>query len=1302
MKAYRRMKKDELIDEIHRLGEQLNQLKQEQSNRSENAIDSRYNTLTNNLNVGLYRSKISKPYRILEANPAFLNLFGYSSIDELRSVSTKDLYLNNSDRTAFVNQLMKEGMAKNKEIWLRRKNGAKFLASISTILVRNEKNQPMYFDGVIEDITEHKQAILDLLRREEQYRTLFNFSPDSISILDETGKILDVNPAFCKLFGYSRNDIIGSNITRMADPAKKNEVKANIKRILNGENLKQIVRNNTKNKKEKYIQLNESKILLPNGQPGILSIAEDFTDWINTEKKLVESEQKYRLLIENQSDYIVKVDTEGRFLFVSKSYCDFFGKKEEDLLGKKFMILVHDEDQASTRKAMENLYQPPYKAYLEQRAMTRHGWRWVSWMDTAILNDKNEVIEIIGVGRDITERKLAEQSLLQSEESYRGLFNSITDAIYLQDEEGRFVDVNSGAEKMYGYPRDYFIGKLPDFLSAPGMNDLEKVGSYINEAFRGIPQTFEFWGIDKNKRIFPKEVRLNKTSYFGKEVIVAFAHDISQRVKDQRLLAEKESKYRHIFNAFPDIYFKSDITGKVLEISPSVEKITGFAPEEVIGKNSIGFYYTPDDFEAIGNHFKIDNYIHDFDTRIKMKSGGYVECSLTASILNDPQTGSPYRFEGVLRDISERIKAERLSRENERRLSTLMSNLPGIAYQCLNDKDWTMKFVSRGSEQLTGYKPEAFINNNELAYADIIHPDDQEMVAQKVNISLKNNQSFTLSYRIKTRQGKEKWVWEKGIGVKLEGQQSVILEGFITDITEQKNAEDEIRKLSRAVDQSPTIVLMTDLDGKIRYVNKQFEKTTGYTAEEVLGKNPSLLKSGRTPIKVYDELWNNLTQGKEWHGELLNRKKNGNHYWESANIYPLKDEHGRVIHYIGMKEDINLRKEMERELIEAKEKAEESDKLKSAFLANMSHEIRTPMNAIIGFSQLLDEPGISAKERSGYISLIQNSSNDLMTLIDDIIDISKIEANQMKIFKSQYVLDNLMLELYENFRQIIKTQTSKSVLKLRYIPPDYGEKVFIYTDVDRFKQIFKNLLNNAIKFTDFGSVEFGFSIKKDEQQSFIEFYVSDTGIGIPEDKKELIFESFTQANDSESRLYGGTGLGLAITKKIIDILGGNIWLESKRGYGSTFYFTLPYDPGIKEKRLSLKSKKLSKERFPDFSGKTILLIDFDKSGRLFLEKVLARTHCKILRANTHDQIFDILNHHTIDLIFNDMGKEQDEGLETIVKIREKDNKTPIIGLSSFPRESEKQHSLRVGCNNYLAKPIDISDLFSTMKNHLSD
>lgn len=1301
MTDYSRMKKSELILEISQLNKKLNELTDKINSSSAGNAEMRYKTIADNLNVGLYRSEAKNTGKILESNPAFLNMFGFSSFDELKHLRADDLYLNPEDRKSFLQILFKKGLVKNKEVWFKRKNGSMFLGSLSTLLISDGDNKPLYFDGIIEDITERKKAIVDLTLREEQYRTLFNLSPDGIVIMDENGNLIDANPAYCELLGYPFSEIIDSNISDLAHDDVKKQIKSNIAKILSGERLKHVVKNKSKkNNRETFINLNEGKIILPDGRPGILSIAEDITDRIQTEEKLKEREQLYRLLVENQSDFIVKVDTQGRFLFVSPSYCDFFGKTEEELLGREFMILVHQDDQSETNKAMKNLYKPPYKAYLEQRAMTNHGWRWVSWMDTAVLNEKNKVVEIIGVGRDITERKLAEQSLLQSEESYRGLFNSVTDAIYLQDQEGRFVDVNSGAEKMYGYPREYFIGKLPDFLSAPGMNDFEKVAGYIKEAFNGYPQTFEFWGIDKNKRIFPKEVRINKSSYFGKEVVVAFAHDISQRIADQQLLIEKEKKLRQIFNAFPDIYFKSNNKGVVLEISPSVEKITGFKPEEVIGRDSKVFYYSVDDFKTIADQFKISEEIRDFDTRLRTKSGGFIECSLTASLIVDENSGEPIEIQGVLHDISERVRAEQVIRENERRLSTLLANLPGMAYQCLYDEQWTMKFVSNGCLNLTGYAAEDLIDNYKLAYADLIHPDDQGQVYQKVTEAIDQKQSFTLIYRIKTKSNQEKWVWEKGVGVFSEEDGRFSLEGFITDITDQIKAEEEVRKLSRAVEQSPNIVIMTDLDARIQYVNRQFEKTSGYTAEEVIGKNPRILKSGYTGPEVYKKLWSNLSVGKEWHGEFKNRTKNGEIYWESANIFPLKDDQGKTTHYIGMKEDITFRKKMEIELVAAKEKAEESDKLKSAFLANMSHEIRTPMNAIIGFSQLLNEGGISEEERAHYINLIQNSGNDLMALIDDIIDISKIEAGQMKIFKSQYILDNLLLELYENFRQILKTQPAKTVLELRYLPPENADKVFIHTDVDRFKQIFRNLLNNAIKFTDFGSVEFGFSIKKEEQSPYLEFFVTDTGIGIPIDKKEIIFESFTQANDSESRLYGGTGLGLAITKKIVEILGGKIWVESKRGHGSTFYFTLPefsFKPGEK---FFNEIKNSSKDNFTNFSGKTLLIIDSNFTNLTFIQKVLNRTKCNLLQTVDYNKSLKIYEENMVDLVVIDISNTQNEGFKAILKLREKDKTLPIIALSSYTIESEKQKCLSIGCNDYLSKPIDISAFLSTIEKHL--
>lgn len=998
------------------------------------AQEEKYRTLTFNLNVGLYRSTADEEGSFLEINPAFIKMLGYSSKKKLLEKPVSSLYVNPDDRKALQKSLQNKGFVKNLEVQLKKKNGATFIASVSTVVSRDEHGKPLYYDGIVEDITERKHVENAVKESENKYRTLFNFSPNGILIENQKGIIIDVNPAFCKILGYNREELIGMEVKKLTHPESRKEIERNIQVILGGTPLRHIRKNVTKSGSIIYVQLSESLLELPDGTPGIMCIAEDITIRIKAEQALIESEQKYRLLIENQSDLVVKVDTEGRFLFVSPSYCDLFGKTEEELLGKYFIELVVEEDRKETLKKIKGLYSPPFKTYIEQKAHTRSGWRWIAWMKTAILDEKDKVKEIIGVGRDVTDRKLAEEALLKSEESYRGLFNSTTDAIYIQDREGRFIDVNEGAVKMYGYPRDHFIGKFPDLFSAPGKNDLELVKKYLEHAFKGIPQVFEFWGIDKNGRVFPKEVKLNKGSYFGKEVVVAFAED-----------------------------------------------------------------------------------------------------------------------------ITERKKAEIAVKESERRLSTLMGNLQGMAYRCRNDKDWTMEFVSNGCFDLTGYQASDLIFNNTVSFNDIIHPDDRKRIWNEVQDAVNSRKSFRLIYRITTAQDKMKWVLEQGIGVYAPDGKLIALEGFISNITEQKEAEEEVRKLSRSVEQSPTIIIITDLRGSIEYVNPQFTKATGYAAAEVIGKNPRILKSGNTPKETYKKLWSTLKSGKEWFGEFENKKKSGELYWESANIFPLKDESGKTTHYIGMKEDITERKKMEQELIDAKNKAEESDRLKSAFLANMSHEIRTPMNAILGFSQLLDEPGLDSMERNHYINLIQNSGNELMNLIDDIIDISKIEAGQMKILKTRYSLDQVLQELDTGFNEYLKTRQNMENLSLFYKKPANSKDLIINSDVDRFKQVFKNLLNNAIKFTEKGSITFGYKLVDKNGGKFVEFFVSDTGIGIPADKHEVIFESFTQVSESVTKLYGGTGLGLSITKKIVEILGGEIWVDSEPGKGSTFCFTLPLE-----------------------------------------------------------------------------------------------------------------------------------------------
>jgi len=885
---------------------------------------------------------------------------------------------------------------------------------------------------------------------EAQYRTLFNFSPNGIVLEDAAGTIIDVNPAFCEMMGYSFNELIGNKIHMLTHPAVYDQVDKNIKKLLTGQNLKHVEKSIKKDGTLTFMELNERKFTLPNGEIGIICIAEDITD-----------------------------------------------------------------------------------------------------------------------------RVKGQEALLISEESYKGLFNNATDAIYIQDKDGKFVDVNMGAVKMYGYPREYFIGKTPEFLSAPGKNDLHKTRLKIKKAFEGKPQLFEFWGIDKKGRIFPKEIRLNKGIYFGKEVVIAFAQDISERKKAMEAL-----------------------------------------------------------------------------------------------------------------------------KESQRQISTLMGNLPGMAYRCLNDMYWTMEFVSEGGFELTGYEPDELVCNNIISYNELIHPDDQEMVWNQVQEALKINQSFKLSYRIYTKDKKEKWVWEQGIGIFSDDGKLIALEGFITDITERKHAESKIRKLSRSVEQSPTIVIITDLKGNIEYVNPKFYEVTGYSPNEVIGENPKFLKSGNTPKKVYKSLWKTITSGKEWYGEFHNRKKNGELYWESANIFPLKNEYGKITHFIGMKEDITSRKDMEEDLIKAKEKAEESDKLKSSFLANMSHEIRTPMNAIIGFSQLLNDPGISEDERNHYINLIQNSGNDLLGLIDDIIDISKIEAGQIKIFKSQYFVDNILIELYDSYSEFLKTKKKKNDLKFIYNRPKGGQHIVVFTDIDRFKQIIRNLISNAIKFTDAGSVEFGYTIDYSTKYSNIRFYVKDTGIGISKDKLDVIFESFRQASASDTKIYGGTGLGLAITKKLVEILGGKIGVTSIPEQGSTFYFSLPYQPTFISGDENLNGLFVKQAKKLILNNKTLLVVEDDDQSYFFFESILKKTKSKIVRAVDGQQAVDLCKNQKFDLILMDIRLPKMDGYVATKKIKKLHPETKIIAQTAYAMTGEKERCIEAGCDDYISKPINIAELFEIIERNI--
>ena len=512
-----------------------------------------------------------------------------------------------------------------------------------------------------------------------------------------------------------------------------------------------------------------------------------------------------------------------------------------------------------------------------------------------------------------------------------------------------------------------------------------------------------------------------------------------------------------------------------------------------------------------------------------------------------------------------------------------------------------------------------------------------------------------------------------------------------SNITDRKKDEEHIRKLSKAVEQSPASILITDNNGIIEYVNLTFSRTTGWDFQETVGKNPSFIKSGDTPPETYTSLWNTILSGKNWRGEIQNRRKNGDVYWDSVSISPLFSETGEIINFVSVQEDITERKKLEEALMRETVKAVESERLKSAFVANISHELRTPLNSIIGYTDMIIAEN-SSSEMNSMLNIVRKSGDLLLNIINDIMDFSKIESGQMQILPVPYSLKALM-ENISDFIKILTAERKKNIIFRTFIDENISDAVMI--DEHRVLQILNNLLSNSVKFTDRGFIDVKIELKK----GFIEFSVSDTGKGISQDYYQHIFEPFSQEDISDTRTFGGTGLGLAICRKLAELMDGSLSFTSSTGpdSGTAFFLRLPYYPASKLFDHTEISSDVSETE--TLSSRKILLAEDDLISQRLIKRLLSKAGCTVITAdNGQEAVKAYTENEKIDLVIMDNQMPVKTGLEAIMEIRNWENvknprtKIPIIMLSAavFP-EDIKRGSI-AGADLYMTKPVNIHDL----------
>lgn len=633
--------------------------------------------------------------------------------------------------------------------------------------------------------------------------------------------------------------------------------------------------------------------------------------------------------------------------------------------------------------------------------------------------------------------------------------------------------------------------------------------------------------------------------------------------------------------------------------------------------------------------------------------------------------GMPIRVIGMVKDISKDKKTEIALAENELNLRTILDFAPdGIFVQ----SEGIFEYINPTFLKMLNAK-----NENELIGTkcfDRIAPEYHNVVKERIKFQNETgNKAAPMEQEYFKMDGSRFTVETTASPFKYKSKDAHLV--FVHDLSAKKNTEILINKLFRAVEQSPASIVISDLKGNVEYVNPKFTEITGYTFQEVVGKNPRILKSGNTSNEEYSEMWKTIASGNVWSGEFLNIKKDGSQYWEYATISPIKNNKNEITHYVAVKEDITEKKQIYEDLLVAKNKAEESNQIKSHFLANMSHEIRTPLNGILGFLELIKDESITAKERNDYIDIINKSGIRLLETINDIIEMSKIEAGFSKIEPEFVDVIDLLNDLYRFF----KPQTDTKNLQLI---PEFQNKyseLKLVSDKNKLNGILTNLIKNAIKFTDSGFIK----IDINQSSEGILLSVSDSGRGIPSDKIEAIFDRFIQSDNSYTRGHEGSGLGLSISSAYVELMGGKIWAESELGKGSSFHVLLPYITNNEPVATKTETKS---EKMENVNNKTILVAEDEDDNYQFLNIVLTRLGYQTYHAKTGLEAIHLLeSNKQISLVLMDIKMPEMSGIEATIEIRKTNKTIPIIAQSAFLKTGYEDLINENGFTDYLMKPI---------------
>jgi len=973
------------------------------------------------------------------------------------------------------------------------------------------------------------------------------------------------------------------------------------------------------------------------------------------------------------------------------------GYSSEELSAMTNRDITHPDDFEKSNLWFNKIIEGKIDKYqIEKRYVRKNkSCFWVDISLSAIKDENNKIINTVGVATDITERKNAEEKLKLSEsrlisaQSVAKVGNWETDLIFKNivwsDETYRIFGLNPDKDSL----------SLESFMSLVHPDDLKMVESkFVHSIKSNVINSVEHQIItpDGILKYVEQRWKIMHDDQGNPVRAEGTCQDITERKQAEEKLRYNKKILRAVLDNAPVGIWMLNEDGRMEFVNELFCNAVGISEEQFIEVPHYAQLYEPEvaascmasDREALTNEGFNTSY-----EKILFTDGKMHDLEIIKRKIYDDHNGAT-KLIGIAQDITERKITEEKLRESEEKYRGLVENSPDGIVIYVDEK---IAYINDEGLNMLGAKSRKEVIGKPVL--QFVPPENHTSIIQRMkDVMLDQFATATVEEKFIRIDGIPFDVEIKAIPTIFEHKAAVQV--IVHDVTERKRTQEKILQLSQAVEQSPVTIVITNTKGCIDYVNPKFTETTGYSFDEVIGKNPRVLKSGHTSSEEYKELWQTIAAGKEWHGEFHNKKKNGELFWESSTISPIVNSQGKTTHFIAIKEDITSRKAVEQELVKAKEQAEESDRLKLAFLANMSHEIRTPMNGILGFTELLKEPKLTGEEQQEYIEIIEKSGKRMLNIINDIINISKVESGQIEIKLSETNVN----EQIEYLNTFFKPETKQKGLKLSIKEVLSPKDCIVITDREKIYAILTNLVKNAVKFTNSGSINFG-CVKKGK---FLEFFVKDTGLGIPKSQHKMIFERFRQANETMTRTHEGSGLGLAISKAYVEMLGGKIWVENEVGKGSTFYFTIPISTELEPEEKIKKKKETPKEGEENkIKDLKILIVEDDAISKLLITIAVKPYSKEILKVSTGFEAVEACRTNPdIDLVMMDINMPEMGGYEATKLIREFNKDLVIIAQTANGMQSDRDNAIAAGCTDYISKPVNITSLAELIQKYFRE